>query len=207
MEQGFVAELIESLRILLEHHGVLTTVVSVFFLGENAAVAIFALSAQGFIHPVTAVLSAFTGSILSDIFWFFIAERYLRHSYDEHLAKVTVKKSSRFFIRLVDTHFFWALIFIKFLIGMRLVLTMYIVLKNKIPFWKKVALNATGTTLFLAVIFPIGWYLGKGISSALSVQHGIAYTLTAIVAISIAATFLPKLIEKIIERFYKEHHE
>jgi membrane protein DedA with SNARE-associated domain len=207
MEQGFVTELIESLRILLEHHGVLTTVVSVFFLGENAAIAIFALSAQGFIHPVTAVLSAFTGSILSDIFWFFIAERYLRHSYDEHLAKATAKKSSRFFIRLVDTHFFLVLIFIKFLIGMRLVLTLYIVLKNKIPFWKKIILNAIGTTFFLGAIFPVGWYLGKGFSNALSVQHGIAYVLTVIVAIMITATVLPKLIEKVIERFYKEHHE
>ena len=113
MEHGLISNIIPLIENLLKHYGAFTVGVSVFLLGENAALAVFALAAQGMINPLTAFIWAFVGSLLSDVFWFFIAEYCLRDYYERRILKAKQVESNRFFMRMVDKHFFWMLIFIK----------------------------------------------------------------------------------------------
>lgn len=205
MSHDLIITFTTTLKTFLEQYEALTIFISVFLTGENAAIAIFALSAQGLINPVHALVYAFLGSLASDVFWFFITEYVLRERYEKRLERATKDKSNRFFMHLIDKHFFWTLIFIKFLVGIRLILTIYIVIKNKIPFKTKVALDALGTIIFMGAIFPIGWYLGKGFSSALSFQENISYIITAIFSVLLVSHLVPVIIKKLINRFYKEN--
>lgn len=178
---------IQFLQEMLQNHGALVALVATFLSGENAALALFALSAQGYITPLKAIVFVFCGSMLADIFWFFVTEYILRPYYEKKggvsLALRPKNKTEEKVLHLIDHHFFWMLIFIKFLIGMRLVLTIYIVLKNKIPFYKKVAYDAVGTLIFLAVLFPIGFLFGKGVSSIFSYTENIMNIISLIVFI------------------------
>jgi len=200
MEHGFISGMIQVLEILLSDYGAVTVAISVFFLGENAALAIFALAGLGLIDPVTAFMWAFVGSLLSDVFWFFIAEFVLRKHYEKRVKEAKQEESSKFLMRLIDKHFFWMLIFIKFLAGIRLILTIYIVLKNKIPFWKKILLDSIGTLLFMGALFPLGWYLGKGNSQSLSIEQGLGRIITGIVLIIIVSHLIIKLIPWIVQK-------
>jgi membrane protein DedA with SNARE-associated domain len=203
MDHTTIVWTIDVIQSLLTHCGVLIVIVGVFLLGENAALAAFALSAKGFIDPVTAFICAFIGSLASDIFWFFITKYVLRKHYEKRLEKESHKRKNRLLIHLAEKHFFWTLIFIKFLIGMRLILTLYIVLKNKIPFSQKVVLDSIGTVLFMSALFPVGWYLGKGVSKVLATEQNILYALTAVVGVIIALHLIPELILYIMRRFDK----
>jgi len=206
MEHGFISGMILVMEVLLNDYGAFTVAVSVFFLGENAALAIFALAGLGFISPVEAFLWAFVGSLLSDVFWFFIAEFVLRKHYEKRVKEAKQEESNRFFMRLIDNHFFWMLIFIKFMVGIRLILTIYIVLKNKIPFWKKVLLDSIGTFLFMGALFPVGWYLGKGNSESLSIEQGLERIITGIVLLIVISHLIMKFVPILIEKRKRAKH-
>lgn len=197
-----VFELVSTtLTTILSNHGFLAIFTGVFFTGENAAIATFALASQGFINPYVALSTAFLASLSSDVFWFFIAEFVIKRHYPIFVEKLVKRKTRQPILRFVDRHFFVALICIKFLIGMRLALTMYIVLKNTIPFWKKVALNSFGTILFMSTLFPVGWYLGKGISGIASIQHSIVHTMTVIIGVLIIISMIaPRALTRYITK-------
>lgn len=198
--------MLKTLKHALEVHEAMAVIVGTFFLGESAMLASFALSAQGFINPLKAIVYVFIGSMAADIFWFFMTEYVFRPHYESYLVKRLKKaednENERFIMRLIDKHFFWTLIFIKFLMGMRLILTIYIVLKNRIPFYQKVAIDAVGTVLYLAVIFPAGWFLGKGISSVLAVEQGFIAVISIIVFFFLFSIVVPKVFLFIAKKFF-----
>ena len=200
MEHEFLAQVIHTVENLLVNYGAYTAAISVFFLGENAAIAVFALSFLGFINPLTAFFFAFIGSILSDIFWFFIAEFVLRKHYEKQLREAKETSSNRFFMNLIDKHFFWMLIFIKFMVGVRLILTLYIVLKNKVPFWRKIFLNSVGTIFFLGVLFPVGWVLAQGNQETLSIEQTIERIITGIFLLFLFSHVCIMIVKKILEK-------
>ncbi len=193
---------IHLLQEMLQNHGALVATIATFLSGENAALALFALSAQGYIHPIKALFFVFCGSMLADIFWFVVTEYVLRPYYEKKggvsFALRPKNKTEEKVLRRIDTHFFWMLIFIKFLIGMRLVLTIYIVLKNKIPFYKKVAYDAAGTIIFLAVLFPIGFLFGKGVSSIFSYTENIMNIISLVVSIIVFMFIAKKIMVSVI---------
>lgn len=207
MDHGIMSTLLQSVQTLLSNYGEFTVGISVFFLGENAALAVFALSAQGLIDPRTAFLWAFLGSFASDIFWFLMAEYVFKKYYERKIKEASNEKSNRFYMRLIDKHFFITLVLIKFLVGMRLILTLYIVLKNKIPFVTKVALNIIATALFMGVLFPIGWHLGLGSSDSLSIEQNLVRVMTIVIGLIIMLHFLSKFAAKLIERVYKNNNK
>lgn len=59
------------------------------------------------------------------------------------------------------------------------------VLKNKIPFYKKMFIDSIGTALFMGILFPIGWYLGKGATEARSLEQKMGQILTVVIMLFI----------------------
>lgn len=204
MEPGIFSHLSTLIQQGLESYGELVVMVSVFLLGENAAISVFALSANQYIDPVTALIYAFLGSLASDVFWFFVTEYILRERYEKKFLEASKEKENKFFMKLIDKHFFWTLIFIKFLVGMRLILTIYIVIKNRIPFLQKVLLDSIGTILFMAILFPVGWYLGKGFSHALTIEQTIIHGVSFIVAVVLITHIAPRMLKKVLAKRYQE---
>ena len=196
-----ITAVLSMMHTVLDQYGDLVVVLATFLLGENAALATFALSAQGYIHPLKAVVFVFIGSMLADTFWFLVTEYILKRHYKKYIDAKLKKGDEKMLARLVDNHFFVVLIFIKFLVGVRLFLTIYIILKNKIPFYKLALLNAVGTVLFIAVIFPMGWFFGKGFSSMMLAGNWLIKVLSMVVFVVLFVNFLSRFVMFIVRRY------
>lgn len=125
-----VITIVSTMHEVLDHYGALAIILATFLLGENAALASFALSAEGYIHPIKAIIFVFIGSMLADTFWFLVTEYILKKHYKKYLDTKLKNSNEKMLARLVDNHFFLVIIFIKFLVGVRLFLTIYIILKK-----------------------------------------------------------------------------
>jgi membrane protein DedA with SNARE-associated domain len=110
-----------------------------------------------------------------------------------------------FLLRVAENHTFLFFTFIKFLVGMRLILTIYILLKKRIPFAQYLFMNILGTFLFVGALFPMGWFLGKGISSAFSFEKGITSLISVIIVAMFLVSVLPRVANFLIGRYMKKH--
>lgn len=190
---------------LLVSYGHLVVYFGAFFLGENGILAAFMLSFQGYLSPQTVFIYAVLGSLSADIFWYFTTTVFLKRFYEKKLVKQETSSEQKMFLfKIAEKHIFLFLTFIKFLVGMRLFFTIYILLKKHISFWKYLLINVIGTILFVSVLFPLGWLLGKGVSSALSLEKGIAGLLSVVIVIMILANLLPRLFTFIVTKYLKK---
>lgn len=204
MEHSFLSSLVDWMSVILSNYGLFAVYLGTLLFGENGALAAFMLSAQDFVSPQGALLFAFMGSLSADVFWFFIARKLFRKSYEKRLLNKPLDKHGTFLLRMADKHTFLFLTFIKFLVGMRLFLTVYILLKKRISFLRYLFLNIIGTILFMGVLFPVGWLLGKGVTVAFSLGKGIMSFFTLIIIIIILVNFLLRLVTFIITKYSRK---
>jgi len=158
----------------------------VFLWGENGAIIAFVFSAQGLINPVSAIIFAFLGTWSADLFWYGVTTKTLRpwfqNSIEKHRAGAEKYIS---LMQLTRSHPYFVLVILKFLMGVRLVLTLYILTTQHIPFRKYFFCTFLGNILFILVLFPLGWLLGRGLSNAFSIGHSISSIATALLIIGI----------------------
>ena len=204
MEYSFLTNLADGMMSLLGSYEPLVAYLSVFLLGENGVLAASILSSQGYLSPQTVFLYAALGSLSADIFWYSVIVFGLKRTYEKRFLKEKQSEEKMFVLKIAERHTFLFLTFIKFLIGMRLFLTIYILLKKHIPFMKYLLINCIGTVLFIGVLFPLGWLLGEGVSSALSLERGAVGLVSAAVVVIILANLLPRLFTFIIARYSKK---
>lgn len=182
------------MQLTLVAYSAATVWLGAFLLGESGMLAAFALAAQGHLAVGTAIIWAFLGSLSADIFWYLIIEKVIKKRDKTYFQKKSDTEIQMLLIRLADRHTFLVLTFIKFLVGMRLLLTIYIVLMKHIPFKTYLLLNTIGTVFFIAVLFPLGWFLGKGLSSALSFEHGFIGIISVVALVLILFHIAQRLI-------------
>lgn len=185
MGDDLISSVMNIMQSSLSTHGAIAVWFGVFLSGETGILAASALSAQGHINPWTVVVWAFLGSLSADIFWYWMIEKIIKKRDKKYFQKPASPKTEALLIRFTDRNTFFVLTFIKFLVGMRLFLTFYIVLKKHIPFRTYLSLNSLGTMFFIAVLFPAGWFLGRGISSVLSLERGLSSAVSVVVIIFI----------------------
>lgn len=185
MGDNLISSVMNIMQLLLSTYGAITVWLGVFLSGETGILAASALSAQGHINPWTVVIWAFLGSLSSDVFWYWMIEKNIKKRDKKYFQKPASPKAEALIIRFADRNTLFVLTFIKFLVGMRLFLTFYIVLKKHIPFRTYLLLNSLGTMFFIAVLFPTGWLLGKGISSVFSLERGLSGIISVVVIVFI----------------------
>ncbi|MDD2766927.1 MAG: hypothetical protein PHH40_04200 [Candidatus Moranbacteria bacterium] len=174
----------------------------VFLWGENGAIFAFAFASQGLISPESALIFSFLGSFCADLFWYAVTASTLRPWFQKREEKKRLeKKESLIFIKLIDNHPYIFLVILKFLMGVRLVLTLYILTKKKVPFFTYFILTFLGNILFIIVLFPLGWLLGKGIGDALSLGQSLSSFATLFLCVGIGSQILFRLIRYLIIRF------
>jgi len=199
MGYGFLFSISEWMQSALLLYGAIVVLIGVFLLGENAAIAAFALVSKGYIDIEIAIFYAFLGFIGADLFWYFVSKKILQKRYEKYFLKHTsLNKTQKLLLRLVDKYILLVLLFIKFLAGTRLLLIFYIVIKKHIPLRVYMFFDMISTAIFISVLFLIGWSLGKGISSALSIERTIVTIMSIIALVIVFYYVLPKIITMIV---------
>ena len=68
---------------------------------------------------------------------------------------------------------------IKFLYGTRVLTIVYLSLR-KISFWKFLFFDVLSTIVWLCVIVPVGFFVGKGYQNTVEIFHNVAYVISAL---------------------------
>nr|AEQ20527.1 DedA membrane associated protein [uncultured bacterium CSLC2] len=178
---------------ILSTYGLVAVYLATFLFGENGILAAFILAAQGYLSPESVFVYALLGSLSADVFWFWVS-RVFKSSYEKRFPRTAPEVTSPFLLRMADKHTFLFLTFIKFLFGMRIFFTLYILLKKHISFTRYLLINVVGTVLFIGVLFPIGWFLGKGLESAFLFEKGFRGVLSTLVVVLILAHAVPRIV-------------
>ncbi len=135
--------------------------VGTFFLGESVVLASSALAAQGSWSWQAVAAWAFLGTVVSDTFWFRSVGAGVAGLVDRR-DEGRLQAAADRLERLTGEHPHRALLFVKFLYGTRIASISYMALR-RVRLAKFVGFDSVGTALWLAVMIPIGWAIGRGL--------------------------------------------
>jgi len=177
-----------------------------FVIGENGALISLTFAHQGYISLFLAVVFTFLGSLSADLFWYFVTRGAIRPLIDKRLKrkKTKKKKTGKAFFHLADKYPYHILILIKFMVGIRLILTIYIVAKHKIPLHKYLLCNIVANTLFVGVLFALVWTLGESLSALMSAENGLFGLVTTVFIVAVIGNIALRLLQGIILRLLKK---
>ncbi len=154
--------MLEILLTYVGQHWLLSTYFSVMVLNESAILAAFALSAdQGMSRIGGVALAALAGSFTNDIILYVLA-RYGLSRFSVRSESEDAPREEAVFERLFLKNIFLSLLFIKFLFGVRILLTIYLVVKKQIPFRLFALYDLAGVLLYILVVGSVGVLVGSG---------------------------------------------
>jgi len=137
--------------------------VGTFFLGESVVLTSSALAAHGSWSVAAVAMWAFAGTVLSDTVWFRSAamglDRWSAGERGERMVRLSARLD-----RLGGDRPYRALLFVKFVYGTRIASLAYMAARG-VPLRKFVTFDAIGTGLWLAVMIPLGWLIGRGLDN------------------------------------------
>lgn len=194
------------LETLVQSDLVLVSALTVWFIvfmsGENGAIFILALAFSGYIDPSLAVVFIFLGSLTADMFWYLITISTLRPWIEKRFRKSTEvqAKSHASLFSFARAHPYTVLILIKFLVGLRLLLTIYIASRTDIPFRRYFICNVIANTLFVGTLYSLSWLISIGVGGVLDIKNNLFHLLTVLAIITIGTQVLIRLLQKPIER-------
>lgn len=185
---------------LISTYGIFVLFFGTFFLGENVILVAFILAAQGYIKFNHAIPIVFLGSLSADLFWYFFSGLFLskyqiqnfiedRKNYLNKLIHLILKKPPL----LVFT-------FIKFLVGIRLILTLAFIMMKKISFGSYLLLCVISNTIFISALYGIALLTNKGIN-VLPFYHNVSTVLAASVCIMVLLNLLPRVIGYLFNKY------
>lgn len=135
-----------------------------FVFGESVVLASSALAAHGSWSWQAVAGWAFLGTVVSDTVWFRSAAAGIeRWTVGERGARLAV--AARRLDRVTGERPHRALLGVKFMYGTRVASIAYMAIR-KVRLATFVTFDAVGTALWLGVMIPIGWAIGKGVDQA-----------------------------------------
>lgn len=179
----------------------LSTYFSVMVLNESAILAAFTLTAdQGITRIAGVALAAMAGSFTNDIILYVIARYgFSRFFVQPEASEREAAIFERFFLKNV----FLSLLFIKFLFGVRLFLTIYLVAKKRIPLRPFVLYDMAGVLLYVSVIGGIGILVGSG-NNGIESQYSLIVRTVTVVMLSVLGL---RILGSILERWLRHLSE
>ncbi len=176
-----------------------------FLFGENSAFVIFTLSFEGYLDPFLAIVFVFLGSLSADLFWYGATVGAIRPWYERRTKKLFNKNAeNKPLIAIADRYPYVMLVLIKFLVGVRLVLTVYIVTKKRIPFGTYLLCNTLANILFVGMIFYLTHLFYTGAEQVITAERSLATFATILFAVAVVGNLLLRgvsiLLAKILER-------
>lgn len=187
--------MIGSLFGYIANHWLVSTYFGTMIFNENAILAAFSLSINGSIGQYIGIaLAAIAGTLTNDLVIFAVTRHWIKYFSKE---KVNKKEASTIFEKIFFRNIFLSLLFIKFVFGMRIILTVYIIAKKELSFKKYLRYNLCGISLYVFVLGVIGWLIGKGVSNVSGNYHKAIGVITGIVIVTVSMRFLWDILRKI----------
>ncbi len=150
----------ESLAI---HHSWIVFI-GTFFLGESIVLTASALAAGG-VWPLWEVgVWAFLGTIVSDSVWFQSSRRGLNWYVGDGERGEKIRRVSHFAGRIVGGRPHRMLLIVKFLYGVRIATIVHLAF-GPTRLRTFVLFDTMGTLIWLTVMLPLGYAIGKGLES------------------------------------------
>lgn len=196
--------MLTSLFAQVADHWMLSTYLSVMVVNESAIIAAFSLVSD--IEPVRIAglaLASVAGALTNDIILYGIA----RYGSERFFKSVTTEGagSESFFERVFLGNIFLTLLCIKFLFGIRLFLTVYLIAKKRIPFGRFVAYDVCGILLYVGVIGSLGLLVGRGDTGVESMYEEVIRIVTALSILLLIAHLISRFLKKKITEKKKEY--
>lgn len=183
---------------LLTKYQLIIVFVGSFFLGESVIISCGFLAAQGILNMPYVFILAFLGTVISDSLWFCCGKLIFwkkKNFIDDKKYNKLVKRIDQ----ITGKKQFWALLFIKFLYGTRILTIIYLSIR-RIKFSIFTFFNSLGTILWLSVVLTIGWLAGKGYGNVVPVFNGVKYLLIGLIILLILYRVVSQWITKKIAK-------
>lgn len=176
--------MLETFATHIGQHWFLSTYLSVMVLNESAMLTAFALASdQGAMRIAGVAFAATAGSFTNDIILYLIA-RYGFSRFFIRTETETSEVGGAILDRIFLKNAFLSLLFIKFLFGVRLILTIYLVAKKQIPLKSFVFYDAVGVLLYVSIVGGIGILIGSG-NSAVEDRYSLIVRTITFVTLSV----------------------
>ncbi len=170
-----------------------------FLAGENGGLLSIFMAFQDYVNLSVALVFTFLGSLSADLFWYFTTTMAIGPMLDKRKKKKLQKgkkPDDKSFFLFADKHPYLLLIFIKFMVGVRLVLTVYVVAKHKIPFYKYLFCNLIANFLFVTGLYLLVWSLHESLDTLFGVDKGISTLLTTIFIVVVAGNVIFRFVQQ-----------
>jgi|GEM_PF-3273493 len=184
--------MLETLISSISQHALISTYFSVMVFNESAILAAFSFVPQSDSALVVGVAAAaVAGSLTNDLILYALA----RYGVSRFVgASEEGSGAESFFERWFLSNIFLTLFFIKFLFGIRLVLTVYLVVKKRVPLGKFIAYDFLGIIFYVTVIGGLGLLVGLGNDGVEASYAAVIRTVTAILILLFISHAVKRLI-------------
>lgn len=150
------------LAALIEHGGAAAIFLGAAFEGEAAVVTGGWLAARGLVHPLTAALCAFAGSLTADQLLFAFGRRHREHP---RVAKLLAKPPARRATALIERYPTLFCLAFRFLYGLRIAGPLTIA-ASRVPTARFVVLNIVSAACWASIFTFVGYRFGRAIEAA-----------------------------------------
>lgn len=187
----------EVLNELFASHGFFGMYLGSLFLGENAIIIAFTMGQQNYLDFKQLIPGAFLGSLSADLFWFAVSRFFLsRYKIRQRIEKSQII-SGWIYKTVVRDNSIWTFTIIKFLVGLRLVLTIAFVLVKNIRFIDFLGYCLLSNAVFIAALYLLSLMISLGIN-VLPLYNNIVIVLLASVLAVVIINILQKYVYKLL---------
>ncbi len=170
-----------------------------FFLGENVTIPAFVLANQGYVSIWVVLVATYLASLCADIFWYGICYFFFKKFDLEKWYNKTHISNQRIYKFILEKHTFVSITFIKFLVGLRLILTLALILIKKFSFKKFVLFSALSNIVLIAGLSILGLLISHGLN-LLPIYRGVSSIVTIVIISLLIVNILPLFLKSYLSK-------
>lgn len=178
--------MLDILTAFLNQHWVWATYFGTMVLNESAILVAFSFSSGSGVGRTLGIgFVAGLGVFTNDLILYALARYGLRRFQYRAPSPESAAEVQTIFERLFLRSTFLSLLFVKFLFGLRLILTLYLITKKNMSLVTFILFDLCGIALYIVVLGGIGWMIGQGLSSSVATYHSIIQVISWVVLVSL----------------------
>jgi len=176
----------ELLNYSLDHLGLFGFSVCVFLFGEIIIIFGLPFLLQINFSLPEIIIAAIFGTIMADIFWFVLSRYFPQKALPDWLRSKLLTPVNSTLTHIIKDRILLSLIFLKFLIGIRLISILYIA-RQKITFAKFLLSDLFGTTVYMCLLTTLVISLNKATALALPAFQAVSNIISGLIILLIAS--------------------
>lgn len=143
---------------------------SVVFFGETAIFISLLLALQGVLSLPVVFLCGALGTLCADIFWFVVGRFFPQRAISGTLKRIVLDPVHSFLERITKDRIFLSILFLKFFIGARLAIILYLA-RKPITFVRFLLYDTLGTLIYMILLTALATILGHFIKTVVPSFH------------------------------------